>query len=69
MPKLLVGNFKGPKGDKGDKGDTGPQGPPGEAGGVVPVEYDMVILNNRLYVSGLSDEVVVSDNRLYIKIA
>ena len=32
MPKVLVGNFKGPKGDKGDKGDTGAQGPKGATG-------------------------------------
>lgn len=32
MPKLLVGNFKGPKGDKGNTGDTGPQGPVGIQG-------------------------------------
>ena len=36
MPKVLVGNFKGPKGDKGDKGDTGPQGPQGKTGATGP---------------------------------
>ena len=32
MPKVLVGNFKGPKGDKGDKGDKGEQGIQGVKG-------------------------------------
>lgn len=36
MPKVLVGNFKGPKGDKGDKGDTGAQGPKGATGATGP---------------------------------
>lgn len=32
MPKVLVGNFKGPKGDKGDKGGKGDQGIQGVKG-------------------------------------
>ena len=26
MPKVLIGNIKGPKGDKGDRGERGAQG-------------------------------------------
>lgn len=39
MPKVCIGNFKGPKGDKGDTGEgkTGPAGPQGEKGDVGPV--------------------------------
>jgi len=38
MPKICIGNFKGPKGDKGDTGEgkTGPAGPQGEKGDVGP---------------------------------
>ena len=36
MPRVLVGNFKGPKGDKGDTGSTGPQGPTGPIGATGP---------------------------------
>lgn len=50
MPRICIGNFKGPKGDKGDtgegktgpagqqgeKGDVGPAGPQGEKGDVGP---------------------------------
>lgn len=32
MPKVKVGNFKGPKGDKGEKGDTGATGAQGPRG-------------------------------------
>lgn len=38
MPRICIGNFKGPKGDKGDTGEgkTGPAGPQGEKGDVGP---------------------------------
>lgn len=38
MPKICIGNFKGPKGDRGDTGEgkTGPAGPQGEKGDVGP---------------------------------
>lgn len=41
MPKICIGNFKGPKGDKGDTGEgktgpAGPAGPQGEKGDVGP---------------------------------
>lgn len=38
MPRICIGNFKGPKGEKGDTGEgkTGPQGPQGEKGDVGP---------------------------------
>ena len=38
MPKICIGNFKGPKGDKGDTGEgkRGPAGPQGEKGDVGP---------------------------------
>lgn len=36
MPKVLLGNVKGPKGDKGDTGATGAQGPKGETGATGP---------------------------------
>lgn len=32
MPKVLVGNIKGPKGDQGDTGPQGPQGVKGDTG-------------------------------------
>ena len=36
MPRICIGNFKGPKGEKGDPGEgkTGPAGPKGEKGDV-----------------------------------
>lgn len=38
MPRICIGNFKGPKGEKGDTGEgkTGPAGPQGEKGDVGP---------------------------------
>ena len=38
MPRICIGNFKGPKGEKGDPGEgkTGPAGPQGEKGDVGP---------------------------------
>ena len=41
MPKICIGNFKGPKGEKGDTGEgktgpAGPAGPKGEKGDVGP---------------------------------
>lgn len=38
MPRICIGNFKGPKGDKGDTGEgkIGPAGPQGEKGNVGP---------------------------------
>ena len=38
MPRICIGNFKGPKGEKGDTGEgkIGPAGPKGEKGDVGP---------------------------------
>ena len=41
MPRICIGNFKGPKGEKGDTGEgktgpAGPAGPKGEKGDVGP---------------------------------
>lgn len=37
MPRILIGNIKGPKGDTGARGATGPEGPVGPQGPLPPL--------------------------------